>query len=132
MQDSPFQTPALTFSTLSPTQWSYILETLGLLALLLFDTLGSNQITVSNAGCSLPGKLSRDCPSKCDKPTCKADFLISVQNSYSGHFLREFTKVSSKKKSLPLGLWLLLFGGIEINSCATEILQVPVIGFGTD
>lgn len=94
--------------------------------------LGSIHTAMGKAGSSLPGTMSRDCPSKGDKPTCEADFLISVKKRLFWSLPLGVRQGLLKKNSLPLGLSLLLFRGIEIGSFATEVLLVSLFGFGTD
>lgn len=94
--------------------------------------LGSIHTAMCKAGSSLPGTMLRDCPSKGDKPTCKVDFPISVKKRLFWSVPLGVRKGLLKKKSLPLGLSLSLFRGIEIGSFATEVLLVSLLGFGTD
>lgn len=127
---TPFQCRPWPSAPFPTPERSFMLESPGLLVLLLFHMFSS----IHAARSSLPGKMARDGPLSVTDLHARLISSSVWRNSYSGHFLWEFTKICFFFffKSLPLGLSLLLFGGIEINSLAPGSLLVYLFGLGVD
>lgn len=97
----PFQVAALTFSIFFPIpQLSHVLESPGLLVLLLFSMFGSIYTAIFKAGPNVLRKTFRYCISSLTSSYARTDSLINVWNKlFSSHFVLEFTKISTKVTS---------------------------------